>query len=81
MYKKLDINFDIPEELEYTIDTYLQDLNGPYDTADDCYQAEIQVILNWCARDHILEEWQIRMLRDYYEHGGILERGRAEWTV
>ena len=72
MYKPLPIDFDIPEELDDSIRAYLHHLNYESGTSVDCYQAEIQVILNWCSRDEVLTEDQIQLLRDYYQRDGIL---------
>ncbi|MBQ8698660.1 MAG: hypothetical protein IJ521_06645 [Schwartzia sp.] len=72
MYKPLAIDFEIPEELDGTIKAYLHHLNYESGTSVDCYQAEIQVILNWCYRDELLTEKQINLLRDYYQRDGVL---------
>lgn len=73
-YQKLNIDFAIPEELENEIDEYINALNTMEKPPHDCFQAEIMVILNWCYRENILTNEQIKLLRDYYEHGGILRK-------
>ena len=73
MYKKLNINYDIPEDLSDMIDQYVTFLNTGKGLADaeDYYTTEIQLILNWCYRERLLSEDKIHHLRDYYQHGGI----------
>lgn len=73
MYKKLPISYKIPNELEDIINQYVIFLNtgkGLTD-ADDYYTTEIQLILNWCFREQLLSEEQIKELRNYYQRGGI----------
>ena len=76
-YKKLNIDFEIPEELSDTIDKFLDYLNRGEYTMDDCFQEEIRVILNWCKRENILTEDQIELLRNYYQRGGIRKYGQV----
>lgn len=73
-YKKLDIDYELPDDLENAINDYVHFLNTGEGLADtpDYYTMEIMLSLNWCYRDRILNEDQIRELRDYYQHGGIL---------
>ena len=78
MYKLLAVDFKLPEELNDTIKAYLHHLNYENGTSVDCYQAEIQVILNWCHRDELLTEEQIQLLRDYYQRDGIFRSNDYE---
>lgn len=71
MYKKLPIDFSIPEDLEELIDQYVTFLNTGKGIADDYYRTEIQLCLNWCYREHLLSDDRIKLLRDYYQHKGI----------
>ena len=68
MYKKLDIDFDIPEELEYYINKYIDDLNN-HGGMDDCYRTEI----DFCLKDwsNGLTDSQVQLLREYYVWEGI----------
>lgn len=74
-YQKLDISFDIPEELEHDIDEYIKYLNDVegegIGVTDDCYRTEILCTLNWCLRESILDGEQIKQLKDYYVWCGI----------
>ena len=71
-YKPLKINFTIPEELQLAIDGYLHSLNYDNGGCEDCHRTEIMCELNWCYREGILTNEQIKLLRDYYQHKGIL---------
>ena len=70
-YKPIDIDFDIPEELQETIKLLLVELNEHNGRSADCYEAEIRSILNCCSIDEELTETQIEVLRRYYCKGGI----------
>lgn len=70
-YKKLDIDFEIPELLEEGINGVLKDLNERNGYMADCYEQDIRNTLNGC--DLCLDEEQIELLRDYYCRGGIYE--------
>ena len=78
MYEKLEIDFAIPEDLEEAIDIYVNVLNTQERPADDCYRSEIMVILNWCYRERLLTDEQLKMLRDYYVHKGIHRKREDE---
>ena len=70
MYRKLDIEFDIPELLKEEIDSFLEYLNtGGRLGLADCYEEDIRSTLNGC--DLCLTDEQVQMLRDYYCRGGI----------
>ncbi len=73
MYKPLNIDFEITEELQQLIDEYVHYLNTGEGIADDYYRTEIQLELNFCFREHKLSDDQIALLRDYYQHKGILK--------
>lgn len=69
MYKKLKIDFDIPEILEDSIDDFVKNLNEQNGSLADCYEQDIRSTLNGC--DECLTEDQINILRNYYVKGGI----------
>ena len=71
MYKPLNIDFEIPEDLQQTIDEFLHCVNYNNCSCEDCYRAEIQCALNWCKRERLLSDDQIELLRNYYQRGGI----------
>lgn len=71
MYKKLEIDFEITEELEKLIDEYVHHLNTGEGLPDDYYRTEIQLELNFCVRERLLNNEQIKLLRDYYQYRGI----------
>lgn len=68
MYKKLNIDFEIPEILSDSIDDFIEYLNGG-GKLGDCYEEDIRSTLNGC--DLCLTESQIDLLRQYYCKGGI----------
>lgn len=74
-YVKLSINYHIPHDLSDIINEYVIFLNTGEGIADDYYRTEIQMILNWCFREHKLSDKQIQELRDYYQEGGIKRVG------
>ncbi len=67
MLKKLEIDFDIPYELEESIDNLINDVNNKNGRLKDVYQDEI----NFCLKDwsNGLTDEQIKLLRDYYIRG------------
>lgn len=71
MYKKLEINFPIPQILEKDIEDFLFNLNNKNGNLADCYEEEIRNVLNGCEFD--LTDEQITQLRNYYCKGGIYE--------
>ena len=79
MYEPLKIDFEIPEELQYDIDRFLDHLNNGDGKLEDCYRTEIQCALNWCVRERLLSDEQITLLRDYYQHKGIYEIYGNPW--
>ena len=70
-YKKLEIDFPIPELLETGIEEFLIDLNEKGGKMADCYEQDIRSTLNGC--DLCMTEEQIALLRQYYCKGGIYE--------
>lgn len=70
-YKKLEIDFPIPELLETGIEEFLIDLNEKGGKMADCYEQDIRSTLNGC--DLCMTEEQIDLLRQYYCKGGIYE--------
>ena len=68
MYKKLDIDFEIPQLLEDEINEMVDYLNNG-GRFPDCNEEDIRNTLNGC--DLCLEPEQIALLRQYYCRGGI----------
>lgn len=68
-YKKLNIDFEIPELLEDSINDFIVNLNEHNGDLKDCYEADIRNTLNGC--DLCLTAEQISLLREYYCRGGI----------
>lgn len=73
MFCKLKIDFNIPDDLSDIIDEYIDYLNNGGGTSDDYFKTEIKLTLNWCLRENKLSDDQIKLLRDYYQNGGIVE--------
>ena len=71
MYRKLEVDFEITPELDQLLDDYVHFLNTGEGLPEDYHKTEIQLELNFCYREHILEDDQIQILRDYYQYGGI----------
>ena len=69
MYKKLKIDFEVPEILTESFDDFVKNLNEQNGNLADCYEQDIRNTLNGC--DECLTEDQINILRNYYEKGGI----------
>ena len=70
-YKKLKIDCQIPDFLEYDIDEYLAYLNsGKEPGLGDVYQSTIRSDINECE-GYTLESVFAEMLREYYVRGGI----------
>ena len=68
-YTKLEINFEIPELLQDSINDFIVNLNEHNGNLADCYVADIRNTLNGC--EECLTPEQIDMLRQYYCRGGI----------
>lgn len=68
-YKKLDIDFEIPEEVEQDINDLIAYANKYGPLTADCYQSDLNNLLNGC--DTCMSEEQILLLRNYYVRGGI----------
>lgn len=71
MYKKLEIDFEIPYLLENSIENFLIDLNERGGRLADCFEEDIRSTLNGC--DLCLTSDQILLLREYYCRGGIYD--------
>lgn len=69
MYKKLKIDFEVPEILTESFDDFVKNLNEQNGNLADCYEQDIRNTLNGC--DECLTEDQINILRNYYVKGGI----------
>ena len=74
MYKELELDFEIPDDLQDIITEYLDYLNKGETDIIDYYRTEIQLILNWCYRESLLTDEQIKLIRDYYQRNGILRQ-------
>ncbi len=73
MYKKLEIDFEIPEELDEKINEFVNYINtDEKHLSEDCYRTEIACILKWC---NDLSSDKIEQIKDYYVWGGIYDRG------
>ena len=68
-YEKLEIPFDLPEELENAIDTFLNHINYEYGMSEDCYRSEIHFWLKDLYGKISEEDYE--KLKNYYVHGGI----------
>ena len=79
MYKKLEIDFPIPERLGELIDEFIEYLNDVHEDGrkEDFYRAEIDLELREFHTG--LTEEQKRILRDYYVHRGIYEGRGYPW--
>lgn len=71
MYKKLKINFEIPEILEDSINGFVKNLNEQDGNLADCYEQDIRNTLN--DYDDMFTDEQLQLLRDYYVKGGIYQ--------
>lgn len=71
-YKKLKIDFEIPEEVEQDIDDMIAYMNKYGHVTADCYMSDLNNLLNGC--DTCMTEEQITLLRNYYVRGGIYGR-------
>ena len=68
MYKKLEIDFDIPGFLETEINKFVDYINGDTSkTLEDCFRTEIHLAI----RDSGLLKKEKECLENYYVRGGI----------
>lgn len=79
MYKKLDIDFKLPEMLEDAIDRFLYHINHEDGNCEDCYRDEINFFLKECMDTHSITSEQIELLREYYVWRGIYHVGSSDW--
>ncbi len=70
-YKKLNISYPIPEELEKAIDDFMICINERDGDCENCYRTEIDCEIRFCIRERILSDDQCQELKDYYVHRGI----------
>ena len=78
-YKRLKINFDIPEELEEAIVNFLHHVNFEYGYAEDYHRAEILNCLNEARKRNKINDERYKLLYDYYVMGGIYkEKGKPD---
>ena len=68
-YEKLKIPFDLPEELENAIDTFLNHINYENGMSEDCYRSEIHFWLKDLYGK--ISEKDYEKLKNYYVHSGI----------
>ena len=68
-YEKLKIPFDLPEELENAIDTFLNHINYENGMSEDCYRSEIHFWLKDLYGK--ISEKDYEKLKKYYVHSGI----------
>lgn len=68
MYKRLEIDFELPETIEDDIEEMLEYMNngGQF---PDVYMDNLRSDLNCYKID--FEDYQVEMLKDYYCRGGI----------
>ncbi|MBQ6133022.1 MAG: hypothetical protein IJI65_02600 [Lachnospiraceae bacterium] len=66
-YEKLEIDFEIPDFLSDRIDDFVEYLNTSDGLSEDCYRTEIGLMI----RDAELPPDKQKLLKDYYEWGGI----------
>ena len=73
MYKKLDIDFELPPLLEAAIDRFVDYINTTNGSCEDCYRDEIDFFTKDCMMTHSLNDEQIDIIRRYYVWGDIYE--------
>lgn len=73
-YKKLDIDFEIPEEIEQDINDLVDYVNKYGSVTADCYRADLNNLLNGC--DTCMTDEQILLLRNYYVRGKMWKTKR-----
>ncbi len=71
MYKKLEIDFQITQELSDWIERYLEHINTTRGTSEDYYRMEIDLELKDELARHVLSHDQYTELRDYYVLCGV----------
>lgn len=69
MYTKKKFDFEIDEELDNAIGRFLDALNTN-DSCLDCYQDELNAEIN-NSLHYSLDEEQVRVVKQYYFHGGL----------
>lgn len=74
MYKKLEIDFELPELLEDAIDKFVEYINTTNGSCEDCYRDEIDFFIKDCMMTHSLTDDQIKIIREYYVWKGIYKR-------
>lgn len=75
-YKKLDIDFCIPDTVEKEIDRYVNHINFEDGNNEDWYRMEIDLALKEAYDTKgIISRKQFDLLRDYYVFKGILKNG------
>ena len=68
-YEKLKIPFDLPEELENAIDTFLNHINYENGMSEDCDGRDIHFWLKDLYGK--ISEKDYEKLKNYYVHSGI----------
>lgn len=74
-YKKLDVDFEIPEYAAFEIDNLMECVNEYGGSCDDCIREDIRNALKYSDVDGELTTEQKELLMDYYVWGGIYEHG------
>ena len=81
-YDKLKIPFDLPEELENAIDTFLNHINYENGMSEDCYRSEIHFWMKDLYGKISEEDYE--KLKNYYVHGDIYkvnEKNIERWIT
>lgn len=65
VFKRLDVDFDIPPILEESIQGLMQEVNSG-GLCVDCWQDDIRASINICLNDGSLSEEHGELLRSYY---------------
>lgn len=73
IYKPLEIDFKISEELQKAIENFINCINSENSLSEDCHRSEIDF---WIKADTHLTQEQYITLRDYYTFGGIYKNGQ-----
>lgn len=72
-YRKLDIDFELMEELSGAIDDFLHHINEEDGRFEDGYRCEIDLWSRDALGREKINRNQYDLLRDYYIYGGIYE--------
>jgi hypothetical protein len=70
-YEEMKIDCGISIELQTAIDALMHHINEEDGQLEDCYRAELDVVLKADLRAGDITEKQFETLRDYYVFGGL----------